>query len=220
MAKCMPMMGDMSGSMGGCTWSRNKGGLYVRLRSVPTNPNTVKQTAARSILGTLSSAWGSLTAAQRTQWNDWASVNPVVDSLGQSIVLSGQQAFVGLNARLLGAGAVLVATPPAVTGPADLVTVTATATAATGVIALTYTTTPLAAGLKIATWCTLPQPAGRNPNRPQARLIGYSAAAAASPQSFTSPYPALAGQTSNAWVTVMDAAGQISAGKRINLAWV
>jgi hypothetical protein len=220
MAKFLAYLGDLAGSMAGCTWSRNKGGDYIRARTTPTNPNTIKQTAARSILGTLSSAWGSLTGAQRTAWGDWASLNPIVDSLGTSIVRSGQQAFVGLNARLLGAGAVLVATPPAVTGPADLVTATAVATAATGIVVVTYTVTPAPAGLKLAFWATLPMPAGRNPNRKQARLIGYSAAAAASPQSFTVPYPAAAGQVSNAWVCVMDAAGQVSAGKRINLTWV
>lgn len=217
MAKCLSMMGDMSGSVGGCTWSRNKGGLYVRSRTVPTNPNSLKQTASRSILGQLSSGWSLLTGAQRTQWGDWAALNPIVDSLGQSISLSGQQAYVGLNARLLGAGATAVATPPAATGPGDLVTATATYTAASGAIVVTFTTTPLAAGIKLAVWATLPQSPGRNPNRKQARLIGYTAAAAASPATVTSPYPAAVGQIANAWVCQMDAAGQVSAGKRINL---
>jgi hypothetical protein len=213
-------LGEMSGSVSGCTWSRNKGGEYVRARSTPTNPSSVKQSAARAILGALSSGWSLLTATQRTQWTDWASLNPVVNSLGVSIIRSGQQAYVGLNARLVGAGAVAVATPPAVTGPTDLTTVTATATASTGAIVLTYTATPLAAGQRILLWQTLPQSTGRNPNRAQARLVGYSAAAAASPLTFTSPYPASVGQVSNAWVQVMDAAGQVSSGKRVNLAYI
>lgn len=213
-------LGEMSGSVAGCTWSRNKGGSYVRSRATPTNPTTIKQTAARSLLGSLSSSWGSLTAAQRTAWNDWASLNPVVNSLGISILLSGQQAYVGLNSRLVASGGTAAVNPPSVTGPLDLTTVTATATAATGAIVLTYTGTPLGAGLKLCLWQTLPQPAGVNPNRAQARLVGYTAAAAASPQTLTSPYPAAVGQRSNAWVCILDANGQVSAGLRINLTYI
>jgi hypothetical protein len=69
-------------------------------------------------------------------------------------------------------------------------------------------------------WATLPAVVGRNPNRNQARLIGISAAAAASPQSLTSPYSAIAGQVSNVWVAVMDAQGLVSPGLRIRQAWV
>lgn len=219
MAKISPIWGAMSGSMRGCTWSHNKGGAYVRGRTVPTNPSAVKQSAIRAILGTLSSNWTLLTAAQRVDWNTWASINPVVDSLGNSFLRSGQQAYVGLNSRLMLGGAVPVATPPATTGPADLLTLVVTATAPTGISAA-FTTTPVASGKKILLWQTLPSNAGRNPNRNQSRLVGVSAAAPASPLVFTTPYPAAVGNTSNFWAQVMDAAGQVSSGIRASGTYV
>lgn len=213
MAKIAPIWGAMSGSMRGCVWSHNKGGAYVRGRTIPTNPNSVKQSAVRAILATLSSGWSGLTDAQRAAWDGWAAVNPIVDSLGESVLRSGQQAYVGLNSRLLQAGTTASTAPPAVTGPADLLTLVVTATAPTGISAA-YTTTPLAAGHRVLIWQTLPRSAGANPNRKQARLLGYTAAAAASPAVFVSPYPAVAGNTSNFWGVVMDQYGQVSPGIR------
>lgn len=218
MAKINLIQGPMSGSLGGATYSHNKGGAYVRKRSIPTNPNALKQQAARAILATLSSAWSLLTDTQRAEWADYAVVNPIVDSLGQSIFLSGQQHYVGLNARLLGAGAARVDSAPTGTGPAQLTTVTPTLTAP-GTISIVFAPTPAAAGLRIVCWCTIPSTAGRNPNFRAARLIGYTAAAAASPAVFTSPYPAIATQVSNLYVAVMDAAGRLSPYQRARSAW-
>jgi hypothetical protein len=211
MAKILPTLGALSGSIRGNVFSHNKGGAYVRGRTIPTNPTSLKQSAARAVLATLSSQWATITAGQRADWEQWAALYPLVDALGQSFQRSGQQAFVGLNARLLQAGTTAVLTCPATTGPGDLLTLVVTATAPTGISAA-FTATPLAAGKRILLWQTLPTSPGRNPNRRQARLIGYTAAAAASPAVFVSPYPALVGQASNFWGQVMDAAGQVSAG--------
>lgn len=211
MALILPTLGELSGSIRGNVYSHNKGGAYVRGRTIPTNPTSVKQSAARGILGTLSSQWSTLTAGQRADWELWAGVNPVVNRLGQSFLRTGQQAFVGLNSRLLQAGAAAVLTCPATTAPADLLTLVVTATAPT-TLSAAFTATPLAAGKRLLLWQTLPRTAGNNPNRRQSRLVGYSAAAAASPFAVTSPYPAVVTNVSNFWAQVMDAAGQVSAG--------
>ena len=200
-----------SGSIANITYSHNKGGQYIRNRRKPTNPNSTKQQQIRSILSTLSRAWSGLTSTQQAQWNTWTSVNPVIDTLGQSMFLSGQQGYIKLNSRLLQSGSTASATPPAVVGPAQLVTMVA-AWVSPFAVTVTYTATPLAAGQKLVVYGTLPASKGRNPNRNQARLLGYSAAAAASPAAITSPYPALAAQLSNLYVSVMDASGQISPG--------
>lgn len=213
MAKIAPIWGAMSGSMRGCVMSHNKGGAYVRGRTIPTNPTSVKQSAVRAILGTLSSGWSVLTDAQRAAWNGWAAVNPITDALGESILLSGHQAYISLNTRLVQGGATASVSPPATTGPGDLLTLVVTATAPTGISAA-YTVTPLAAGHKVLIWQTLPRSPGTNPNRRQARLLGFSAAAAASPAVFTSPYPGVVGNTSQFWGQVMDIYGQVSPGIR------
>lgn len=218
MALILPTLGELSGSIRGNVYSHNKGGAYVRGRTIPTNPTSVKQSAARSILATLSSQWSTITAGERAEWEIWAGANPVVNRLGQSFLRTGQQAFVGLNSRLLQAGATAILTPPATTAPGDLLTLIVTATAPTGVSAA-FTSTPLAAGHRLLLWGTIPKSAGTNPNRRQSRLIGYSAAAAASPAVFVSPYPALVGNTSNFWAQVMDAAGQVSGGIKDGSTW-
>lgn len=219
MAKISPILGGLSGSIAGSTFSHNKGGQYVRQRTIPTNPTTTKQSAVRNIIAIVSSSWFGLTANQRTEWEQWAALYPVVDSLGQSVQLTGHQAFVGLNTRLQLAGVAIVPTCPVGAGPVDLTTATVVATAP-GSVVVTYTPTPLPAGVRLVAWGTLPAKVSVNPNRRQARLLGISAAAAVSPQTVASPYVAIAGQASNFWLAVQNAAGQISPGIRVTTTWV
>lgn len=219
MAKLSPILGGLSGSIAGNTFAHNRGGQYVRQRSIPVNPTTTKQSAIRNIISITSSGWNGLTQPQRDAWAQWAALNPVVDSLGQTVQLTGHQAFVGLNSRLALAAVAAVTTPPAGVGPPDLTGATAVLTAP-GSIAVTYTPTPLPAGNRLVVWATIPATVGRNPNRNQARLIGISAAAAASPQTIASPYVAAIGNYSAIWCCVQDASGLISPGIRIRQAWV
>ena len=97
-----PAVAELSGSIGGTTFSRNKGGGYMRKRAVPTNPDTILQQAVRTDFATLITNWTNvLTQGQRDAWNDYAEANPVLNKLGQSRLLSGQQWYVKLNAVLL-----------------------------------------------------------------------------------------------------------------------
>lgn len=85
----------MSGSMGGATASHNRGGQYFRQRVVPTNPNTTRQQAVRAYMGAAVQAWmDTLTAGQRGAWETYAANTPKTDSLGNEIVLTGQQAYI------------------------------------------------------------------------------------------------------------------------------
>jgi hypothetical protein len=94
--KVLPTMGSMySGSMRGITASHNKGGLYFRGRTVPTNPNTARQQTTRSAMNGKMQDWSMvLTEAQRQAWRDYAANVPVTDSLGQTMNLSGINWFV------------------------------------------------------------------------------------------------------------------------------
>jgi len=94
--KVQPTMGSAySGSLRGITASHNKGGLYFRGRTVPTNPNTARQQAIRSVTGGLTQDWSDmLTEAQRQAWRDYAANVPVMDKLGNSINLSGINWFI------------------------------------------------------------------------------------------------------------------------------
>jgi hypothetical protein len=118
-------------------------------------------------------------------------------------------AFVGLSAALLAAADTIVATPPLLSGPSGLTTASAVYTAPSS-IAVTYTTSPLAAGSRLCLWGTLPDKISVTPNERQARLLGYSAAAAASPQTIVSPYAGVVGQYVNLYAGIQDAAGRQS----------
>jgi hypothetical protein len=90
--------GAYSGSFGGVTASHNKGGQYLRRRSVPTNPNTIRQQTVRSVMGGLVQTWSDdLTDPQREAWRVYAANTPVTDKLGQVMTLSGVNMFVRAN---------------------------------------------------------------------------------------------------------------------------
>ena len=94
-----------SGSIGGVTSSHNRAGQYRRSRRTPVSPTrTPKQGVARARFGAASSLWQSMSSVLQAAWTAFAQNYPVVDSLGQSIVLTGQQYFVGINAQLQACG--------------------------------------------------------------------------------------------------------------------
>lgn len=103
-----------SGSQAGTTASHNRAGQYFRNRRTPVTPTrTPKQGVLRAAFGSVSSVWQTLTSATQAAWTGFAAGYPVVDSLGQSVVLTGHQYFVGVNTSLLNAGQSLISTPPA-----------------------------------------------------------------------------------------------------------
>lgn len=105
---------EASGSIGGLTASRNKGGQYLKARFVPTNPNTELQQAARSVFAACSSGWtNDITQSQREAWNAYAAEIPNrKNALGASIQTSGQNEFVAANCVLSAAGLDPVTAPP------------------------------------------------------------------------------------------------------------
>lgn len=99
------MVGDLSGSIGSTTASRNKFGQYFRSKVIPVNPNTTRQQAVRTIFATLVSAWNdTLTSAQRTAWDLWAQNTTIQGKNGSPINITGQNAYVRFNTARLQAG--------------------------------------------------------------------------------------------------------------------
>lgn len=136
------LVSTASGSIGGMTASRNRGGQYFRSRAIPVNPNTTAQIAARNALTASSIIWGTLTDAQRTAWNLYASNVPTTNKLGDSIFLSGQQWFVAMNTLRQRAGQSLVTAAPTTFQMADLTLPTLVSpSAASGNLEVNFTTT-------------------------------------------------------------------------------
>lgn len=94
-----------SGSIGGVTSSHNRAGQYQRSRRAPVSPTrTPKQSVARARFGAASALWQTMPAALQNAWTAFAAGYPVVDALGQSITLTGQQYFVGIQSQLQAVG--------------------------------------------------------------------------------------------------------------------
>ena len=115
-----------SGKIGGTVYSRNKGGAYFKNWVVPNNPQSTKQTAQRTLLSQKSEAWRNLTDGQRTSWQTYADSNPILDRLGNTIVLSGAQAYIRININRTNAGdsATQADTPSAASFTADIIDTT------------------------------------------------------------------------------------------------
>jgi len=209
MALFQPILGNISGSIGGSTWANNKGGPYVRRRTVPTNPTTLRQTAVRSYLGTLSAMWQDLTSAQRSGWNIYAQNHPVMNRQGVSIKLSGMSWFVGLNSRLLDVGMPALSAAPTNASPSALST--CSMTVAANVATVTFTPT-LPAGSRLILKMSKPGSAATWPNESTARHAGKSAANAVSGSTIALVADHPAGLTANYWVYVQDTKGRLSTG--------
>lgn len=176
-----------SGSMAGTTASRNRFGQYLRSRATPVQPRTTFQLNQRARMSTNAAGWRALTDAQRAGWTDLGLSITRTDALGQSYTFNGFMAYCSINNNKLDAGDAVVTDAPAIVTPADLITATVTLTSVAFSVA--YTTTPLAAGVKLFIWVSPARSAGRKFNGDY-RLLTVTAAAAASPANILAAYTA------------------------------
>lgn len=137
-----------SGSIGGVTLSRNRGGMYLRGRSVPVNPNTPQQQAVRSATAQLSSLWGNfLTPAQRAGWDLYAENVELPNSLGDPRNVGGLAMYNRANVSRIAsgiAGLTRVDDAPIIFDLGDVGPLTVIdATAATNIVSIGFTDTDL-----------------------------------------------------------------------------
>lgn len=107
----------VSGSIGGITYSHNRGGMYTRGRATPVNPSTTAQQRIRMYVSTVVGYWtNTLTDAERTSWNDYAANVPLPDQFGEPRNVTGQQMWTRSGVPWLLAGKDLadIATAPVV----------------------------------------------------------------------------------------------------------
>jgi len=106
---------QMSGSLAGNTYARNRYGNYVRARTKPINPNTARQTDCRAALSFLTTYWAqTLTDAQRVGWNLYGASVAMKNRLGEAVFLTGFNHFIRSNAILKRSARDLVAAPPVI----------------------------------------------------------------------------------------------------------
>lgn len=84
------IIGEASGSLASLVFSHNRGGQYIRQRTIPTNPNSAYQQAIRSIVASLTSYWrNNLSEAERFAWDTYAENVPLLDPLGEPRNIGG-----------------------------------------------------------------------------------------------------------------------------------
>ncbi|MCK5602353.1 hypothetical protein KAR91_10800 [Candidatus Pacearchaeota archaeon] len=90
---------QMSGSIAGNTFAKNRYGNYIRARTKPVNPNSAAQVDVRAIMAVLVERWAeTLTIAQRAAWQLYADNVVMTNKLGESIKLSGFNHYIRSNA--------------------------------------------------------------------------------------------------------------------------
>lgn len=106
---------QVSGSIGGMTGSHNKGGMYFRGRTIPTNPNSSQQQAVRSIVADLSNRWPNiLTPSERAAWDIYAENVPLTGPLGEPRQVSGLNMYVRSNTPRIQAGLTRIDAAPSI----------------------------------------------------------------------------------------------------------
>ena len=110
------MVNAASGSTGGLTAARNRGGNYWRSRVVPINPESPAQSEVRLNLAAAASNWSAITQPQRDAWNTYAESLAGNNRVGDSSKPSGINAFVSTNSLRLLANLSQLSDAPSSTG--------------------------------------------------------------------------------------------------------
>lgn len=104
-----------SGSMGGLTFSRGKGGPYIRIRANPIHPGSVFQETVKAAFSQLSIAWqDELTPAERAAWDAYAAQVSLVNRVGDPIYVTGANHFIRSNVPRIQIGATRIDAAPIV----------------------------------------------------------------------------------------------------------
>lgn len=91
---------DGRGKLGGHVSQKNTYGTFLRTKTTSVNKRTSSQQAVRAIMADIVNIWGELTEAERTDWNQFASENPVTDIFGRPQGLTGINFFTKINLNL------------------------------------------------------------------------------------------------------------------------
>lgn len=194
---------QMSGSIAGNTFARNRFGNYIRARTKPVNPSSSRQTTMRAIMATLVERWNdTLSAAQRTAWELYASSVNWTNALGETVNLTGFNHYVRSNAWRLDLGQSPVDNGPVVFAlPGTDGTIACTSSEATQLISIAFDDgrdwcTEANAGLMILEGS--PVLATHNffggPYRGRSAKMGADPGGIASPQTYTSIHVISEGQ--------------------------
>ena len=210
---------EISGSIGGTTFSRNRSGAYARNRSNPVDPNTASQQKVRSAVALLAYNWFNvLTATQRAAWALYADNVSVVNRLGDSINLTGYNMYQRTNIPLINADMAEVDSGPTVfTLPDADPTAAIAVSEATQNASITFDNTLDWANeddAALLVYISRPQNASVNffkgPYRLAGTVDGDGTTAPTSPATIAVPFPVVEGQKIFCQCRIVRADGRLS----------
>lgn len=216
---------EASGSLGGMTASHNRGGPYLRARTIPVNPASAFQQAVRNAMATLVVRWSqTLTALQRTGWETYADNVETTDTLGDKRKATALDWYLAGNVPRLQLSLSPVDAAPTVFTMATLTPVVITSiTASTRILVMTFTNTDLWAattGGALGIYISPPQSPGvtfyKGPYRFLDKIVGNTGTPPTSPfTSVAGPFPMAAGQNVFFQFRALNADGRISSPFRL-----
>ena len=213
-----PIVAGASGSIGGAVYSRNRFGQYIRTRAVPVNPSTSFQQVVRNALTQLVTRWTeTLTQAQRDAWDVYGVNVPVVNKVGNSVNLTGQNWYIGNNTPRLQAGMIIVDAAPTIfdRGTFDPPLITIDATADEIDVAFDNTFAPYnETDAALLVYVGRPVNPSVNffkgPYRFAGAILGNTVTPPSSPATFPLPFPVAAGNKVGVRVKAVRADGRAS----------
>jgi len=176
-----PAVGAISGSVGGSVFSHNKGGPYIRNRTIPTKATSEYATNIKALLTQASQDWQGLTAERQSAWREWAKTNPISNALGQSRIVPGHVAYIRVNMTLMICGYDMVVIPPVIQPTYAPTSLVLNADIGPGTFDITYTPTPCAADGCLMVWAALVDSHGISYVENLYKLVAISPLAQASP---------------------------------------
>lgn len=210
---------QMSGSIAGNTFARNRYGNYSRARTTPINPNTERQSAVRAALAEVTTQWSqTLDAAQRAAWNLYANSVNMKNRLGEVINLTGFNHFIRSNTIRSTQGVAIVEDGPTVFElPAQDPALAVTASEATQILSIVIDNTMAWAvedGALIFFYQGTPQNGQRNffagPWRYLTAIAGIDPGGAATPVAANAVFPIAEGQRQWIYARIQRADGRLS----------
>ena len=137
--KLQAWLSDVRGKQNGSVFSKNRFANYIRTKTTPINRDTSYQQGVRFNFATLSSGWRSLSAANQNAWRAVVDQFKRINSLADSIQLTGAQLYISLNRNLKNIDIATISTAPALTSVVQLTTLSMVAETTTNTIENTFT---------------------------------------------------------------------------------
>jgi hypothetical protein len=210
---------QMSGSIGGTTFARNRSGNYARNRTRPVNTRSIGQESIRTALSYLTMAWAStLDATQRTAWATYATAVAVKNRLGESTYLTGFNHFVRANAEFYRKLATITEDGPTVLAlPEKDEAFVCTGSVANQKISVAFNEAlpwALEAGAVMFIYMGRPRQATRlffnGPWNYMDKILGVASTGAQSPAVLTPPYTLVLGQVVTCYARIRRLDGRLS----------